>query len=661
MAIDAEISDPTVKRLFSHLLEHGYKTPYKGREILGIDVHPKEGDAIAIMTYSEFNFENSPSLPIIIRKYCSKTDDYKHFILVNVTQSKKGLSTSSRRDPNPLTNVKNVYFYVDDYGKFPNIPLWLRVYAEKIIFNTIDSESLVEVNEILWRLDTLIGRKTLPELAKILVEAENVKSSRHASDRIKKNCGYVPLGLLCCNLIEYEKYNSDKDFNEWLNFIMSSDYCSPNMFFDQNKLMTIIFGENWTTKAVKNAPKTLKSKVINELNNVYIGHLFSKISLEKAKSKTFLNKVALFMHDMPETFKNSYGANILAFCEPDESYTLVALSYLYSKYPDRLKSYDPSIIEAVLENTGKEWEAVCNMLIRLSDMGVNPVVENDIYDGIFAVLDACKNYASRKGGNVAHIKTFLASYRRKTSDFNQKHAVGMYSHIYSMLVKLAIGCDLGFERVKNTGFLNIMLGLDGFKSLTADDVETTSRMEEFVRITDFNENSSKNITKTVSPLFLGKPFNDAYSDDKDITEYHCGYFDNSSTINPMFYGSEQYNSDVTVFYVLNHLILSSLRRASEASEIPETLILQRFYDGYRALNAKNGNKTDKILTKTYLQLYRRKGNNYSANLSLILIYLLNNSKISIFGMTNEFIAEQIQLVVNEILASEKRLPERDNG
>lgn len=658
MAIEAEISDPAVKRLFSRLLKHGYKTPYEGCEILGVDVHPKEGDAIAIMTYSEFNYENSP-LPMIIRKYCSKADDYKHFILVNVAQGKKGLSTSSRRDPNPLTNVKNVYLYVDDYEKFPNIPLWLRAYAEKIIFNIIDSESRVEVNEILWRLDTLISRKTLPELAKILFEAENVKSSRYASGRVKKNCGYVPLGLLCCNLVGYEEYNHGKDFNEWLNFIMNNDYCSPNMFFDQNKLMTVIFGDNWTTKAVKNAPKTLKSKVINALNNVYIGHLFSKISLEKAKNKTLLNKVALFMHDMPETFKNSYGANILASSEYGEYYPLIALSYLYAKYPDRLKSYDPSIIEAVLENTNQEWEAVCNILICLSDMGVNPIVENDIYNSIFAMLDACKNYASRKGGNIAHIKSFLASYRRKTRDLNQKHAVDMYTHIDNMLVRLVIGCDLGFERVKNTGLSNVMLGLDGFKSLTADDVETVSRMEDFVIITDFNENSSRNIMKAVSPLFLGKPFNDAQSDDKDITEYHCRYFDNSSTINPMFYGSAQYDSDVTVFHILNHLILSSLRRASEASEIPETLILQRFYEGYLALNTKNGNKTDKILTKTYLQLYKRRGNNYSANLSLILIYLLNNSKISIFDMTNEFIAEQIQLVVNEMLASAKRLPERD--
>lgn len=614
MAIEAGINDPTVKRLFSCLLKHGYKTPYKRCEILGVDVHPKEGDAIAIMTYSEFNFENSP-LPMMIRKYCSKADDYKHFILVNVTQGKKGLSTSSRNDPNPLTNVKNVYLYVDDYEKFPNIPLWLRVYAEKIIFDAIDSESRVEINEVLWRLDTLISRKTLPELAKILLEAESVKSHRYELDKVKKNHDYIPLGLLCCNLVEYEKYNHDKDFNEWLNFIMSNDYCSPNMFFDRNKLMTIIFGNNWTTKTIKNAPKALKNKVFTALNDVYVGHWFRRISLEKAKNKTFLNKVASFMHDMPETFKNSYGANILASSEYGESYPLIALSYLYSKHPDRLKSYDPSIVEAVLENTCQEWEAVCNILIRLSDMGVNSIVEDHIYNGIFAVLDACENYASRKNGNIAHIKAFLASYRRKTRELNQKHAVDMCTHIDNMLVKLVTGCNLRFERVKNTGIPNIMLGLDGFKSLTSDDVETVSRMEDFVRITDFNENSSKNIMKAVSPLFLGKPFNDAYSDDKDITEYHCGYYDNSSTINPMFYGSAQYDSEVTVFHILNHLVLSSLRRAtSEASEIPETLILQRFYEGYLTLNAKNSNKTDKILTKTYLQLYKRRGNNYSANL-----------------------------------------------
>lgn len=646
MVLNVTISDSTVKTLFDHIREqYPFKTLLNRREILNIDVHPKEGDAVALTPYEKFTLSKKAS-DVELRKYDPFRDDPRHFILVNVTKG-KGLST---KDKDPLTGVKNVYFHVQDYNKFTNIPLWFRVPVLRAIFYGECYKNRDEISKIMSLLNRFIEHKTLPFLANILLTMEQFNMNSYSFSNRNEPI-YAALDVFCGYMRKF--LSNPKRFDEWLDFIDKNDYCNPNLYFDRNKLMTLFFGENWTKEVSDYAPECLQPKVLELKYGYYPASCQRKINLESTQNSTLFKKVDAFMRDMPENFAKAYGFHALLSNEETESYPMVALSYLYHKRPEMLEHYNFSDIGAVLSSTNKDWKAICDILRHFPKVEAYDKAENAVFTSIIGTLDFF-NSQPESVKNASNETYWLApsSYIEDMRFANKLYDLTVSHYANKSYIKLSLDAkDSAKEAVEGNYLVKEEHGVDSFVSLNDEDTETMRRIDEYYQTHDYDANLAMVVRKTLSMLFFNKRCNDNHYC------YYCEgklYNDYSDDEYKMPVKPSRNYADTTVFHILEHLILSSVREASKTINIPEALILQRFATAYDWLLQKEGDRLRGVVRRTYLEVYSNKNSNEEANLSIALICLLNSGNPSIFNMPDEFLSEQIKVILAKMLNGKNR-------
>lgn len=646
MVLNVTISDPTVKTLFDHIREqYPFKTLLNRREILNIDVHPKEGDAVALTPYEKFTLSKKAS-DVELRKYDPFRDDPRHFILVNVTKG-KGLST---KDKDPLTGVKNVYFHVQDYNKFTSIPLWFRVPVLRAIFYGECYKNRDEISKIMSLLNRFIERKTLPFLANILLTMEQFNMNSYSFSNRNEPI-YAALDVFCGYMRKF--LSNPKRFDEWLDFIDKNDYCNPNLYFDRNKLMTLFFGENWTKEVSDYAIECLQPKVLELKYGYYPASCQRKINLESTQNSTLFKKVDAFMRSMPENFAKAYGFHALLSNEETESYPMVALSYLYHKRPEMLEHYNFSDIGAVLSSTNKDWKAICDILRHFPKVEAYDKAENAVFASVISTLDFF-NSQPESVKNASNETYWLApsSYVEDMRFVNKLYDLTVSHYANKSYIKLSLDAkDSAKEAVEGNYLVKEEHGVDSFVSLNDEDTETMRRIDEYYQTHDYDANLAMVVRKTLSMLFFNKRCNDNHYC------YYCEgelYNDYSDDEYKMPVKPSRNYADTTVFHILEHLILSSVREASKTINIPEALILQRFATAYDWLLQKEGDRLCGVVRRTYLEVYSNKNSNEEANLSIALICLLNSGNLSIFNMPDEFLSEQIKVILAKMLNGKNR-------
>lgn len=646
MALNVTISDPTVKTMFDHICEqHLFKTLLNRREIVSFDVHPKEGDAVALVPYEKFTFSKT-ALDVGLRKYDPFRDDPRHFILVNVTKG-KGLSTKGE---DCLTGIKDVYFHVEDYNKFTSIPIWLRIPITRAIFYGECYKNRDEISKIMSLLNRFIERKTLPFFANIILNMEKFNLNSYTFSG-RKEPTYAALDVFCGYMRRF--LSKPERFDAWLNFIDKNDYCSPNLYFDRNKLMTLIFGENWTREVYDYAPKYLQDKITELKYGYYPAACARKINLESTQNSSLFKKVDALMREMPENFVKAYGFHAIISNEETESYPIIALSYLYHKRPEVLKNYNFSDIGAILSSTNKEWKAVCDILRHFPKVSAYDKVENAVFASIIDTLDFFSSQPeSIKNADNKLYWTVPSLYAEDMRFANKTYDLAVSHYVDRSYVKLSLDAGDSVQSVLEGNYLvKEEHGVDSLVSLNNEDTETMRRIDDYYQNTDYSENMAKIVRNMLSTLFSNKRCSDNHYC------YSCEYelYDN--------YQNDEYKmptksyrnyADATVFHILEHLILSSIRNVSKTINVPEALILQRFATAYDLLVQEEGGRLRGIVRRTYLGVYSNKNSNEEANMSMALICLLNSGNPNIFNMTDEFLSQQIKVILAKMLNGKNR-------